>query len=399
VTADASLVETSGQGADSVSAIVTAAYLATVALLIGWFLPFVVDGFASTMGFTERQSGLLVSIDMFGYTVGTIIAAPLLIRISWHRAAFAFLLGIIAANLASCVVRNLPQLLATRGCAGLASGALAAVALGACAQRKNPGSAYGLWQVFQAIAAAGAGFALPGLIEAWTTRVAFVVVAIFAAAGLLLVRFLPAHAVRKVENRSERFVPSRVGGPTLGLAIAAIFLFLTGITAVTAFLAPIGADMHLAPHTVGVAFSIAGVASLLGGVAATRTGDRFGYIGPTALGCLLVSLAYVGYLFANGTAAILIVGTALYYGMYSYVLPYFMGTLAVADPSGRIVALGNAALGAGVTLGPALGGSLLETTGATAQICYVAIGTTVLSFILVLPLQLRTRAVSVTHAA
>lgn len=378
-------------------ATLAAAYLATVPILIGWFLPFLVAGFGA-MGFTQQQSGVLVSADMLGYTVGTLTMSPLLGRVDWRRTAIILLLAIVFANLVACRVGGITGLCCIRVCAGLASGALAAIALGACAQDADPGSAYGLWQTLQAIAAAAAGLTLPALIDSWTNRGAFVVIALLAAAGLLLVRLLPHRAIVGTSADTRAQTRPSSGPGKIFLAVLAIFMFLGATTAVTAFLEPIGTDMGITPRVVGFALSAAGAASLVGGLLATKMGDRAGYLGPTIAGCLLASLAYVGYVVGAPGLLTLTVGTVAYFGAYSYTSAYFMGTLAVADPSGRAVAIGNGALGGGVTLGPVLGGWIMQATSSTGVLCWVATGMTVLSLTLVLPLQLTISAAASPRA-
>jgi predicted MFS family arabinose efflux permease len=363
---------------DGAPAMLAAAYLATVPLLIGWFLPFVVAGFGA-MGFSEQQSGLLVSADMLGYTVGTLAASPFLSKLDWRRASTVLLLAIIAANLIACELAHFPGLFSIRLCAGLASGGLAAIALGACAQGDNPGSTYGLWQTFQAMAAAGAGLALPTLIEIWTARVAFVVIAAIAAAGLLLVRLIPHRANGPPPAVAAGRATASGALGAVSMAIAAIFLFLAATTAVTAFLERIGTGMGIAPRVIGFALSAAGAASLVGGLLATKMGDHRGYLGPTLVGGTLAALAYVAYVIGPIGVSTLVSGTVVYFGAYSYVSAYFMGTLAIADQSGRAVAIGNGALGGGITLGPVLGGWVMEATNSTAVLCWVAAGMTALS--------------------
>lgn len=386
-------VDRSHESTNTLSAMVAAAYLATLPLLMGWFLPFAVAGFSTTMGFTEQQSGLLVSADMLGYTVGTLVTSPLLDRIDWRRACGLLLIVVTLTNLLACAMTGINGLLTVRVCAGLASGALAAFALGACAQSDDPGSTYGLWQTFQAIAAALAGITLPGLIESWTARVVFVLIAILAVAGLLLVQFIPRRPIQsEVVSNSARPVNSRLF--KIAMAVFAVLLLLGATTAVTAFVERIGTQMHVTPQSIGYALSAAGLASLAGGLLAAKLGDRWGYIGPTSAGSALAALAYLTYAIAPSSAATMVAGTVLYFGAYSFVAAYFMGTLALADSSSRAVAIGNGALGAGLTLGPILGAAILSWTGSTDILCYTAAAMTLLGLLLIMPVQFSIRIAS-----
>jgi MFS transporter, DHA1 family, inner membrane transport protein len=376
-------------GASGFMVIAALAYLATVPLLFAWFMPFIVAGFSSNMGFSERSSGSLISADMLGYTLGTLIAARFLQKLNWRRLAQGCLVAVITAYLIACAVTGLHALIAVLLCAGLASGLLSAVALGASGRLGSPEWAYGLWQVFQALAGMFAGLALPGLIAQWSTAAAFAVIVVAAVIGIPLTRAVPLGAPQAPSGT----LIAQPGGSNGSVALLAlgIFLVLGAIAATATYLVRIGAIAGLNGHTVGLALSAGGVASLVGGAAATRLGERFGRIAPTLVGCSFLCVAYIAYASEGAGAGVFICITALYYGAYSYVVPYFLGSLASADASGRSVSLGNAALGAGMTIGPGLGGWIVAGTS-VAALCYVAASATAMAAVLALPLQARLRA-------
>jgi len=49
----------------------------------------------------------------------------------------------------------------------------------------------------------------------------------------------------------------------------------------------------------------------------------------------------------------------LMFGVWCFVLPYFLGLLAALDRSGRSLSLGNAAIGLALMAGPFLGGLII----------------------------------------
>lgn len=353
-------------------------YLCTLPALVIIFLPMLVGGMVEHLGMTAQQAGFVATSDMLGYTIGTVASFFFIHKMNWRLLTVACIAIMAVANGFSGVIGDYETLLAVRFVSGIGGGILTAVTFAAMGQMRDPDSAYGWWLVFQA------AFGFVGFQYFWDISVngGFIVLTVLLILGALLIKFVPQQAI-KHDHEMGKLDKSIVGKAFAG--VFAIFLVYVGLMAEYTYLERIGNEAGLSPDEIGTAFSAMSIAGLAGGGLAAKLGAKFGRLMPSLLGaagCIasfyLFSIEQIG--FTTYAAA-----CCLYFGLWSFLLPYLVGACAAVDNSGRTLALGNAAIGAGLAFGPFIAATLIGENGygilAVVATAFVAVG-----LVLIVPL-------------
>lgn len=353
-------------------------YLCTLPALVIIFLPMLVGGMVEHLGMSAQQSGFVATADMLGYTLGTIASFFFIHRSNWRLLSIACLILMALVNGISGFIGDYHTLLVVRFASGLCGGILTAVLFAAMGQMRDPDSAYGWWL------AAQAAFGFVGFQYFWDISVngGFIVLAVLLLIGLPMVSQVPKSALNP-EQQSQQLDKSLVFKAFAG--IAAILLVYIGLMAEYTYLERIGNNAGLNPDQIGSAFSAMSIAGLVGGLLAAKLGAKFGRLLPALIGAGGCIASF--YLLSAGamSASDFTFACALYFGLWSFLLPYMVGACAAIDPSGRTLALGNAAIGAGLAFGPFIAASLIGENG-YGILAWVAGSFVIVGMLLMLPL-------------
>ncbi|MGB1237923.1 MAG: MFS transporter [Pseudomonadales bacterium] len=353
-------------------------YLCTLPALVIIFLPMLVGGMVEHLGMSAQQAGYVATSDMLGYTLGTIGSFFFIHKLNWRLIAVACIAVMIAANGFSGTISDYQTLLAVRFVSGLGGGILTAITFAAMGQMRDPDSAYGWWLVLQA------AFGLVGFQYFWDISVngGFLVLSALLVLGIFLVPLVPAQANAQ-SSESGSIDKSMLA--KAGLAVLAILLVYIGLMTEYTYLERIGNEAGLSPEEIGTAFSAMSVAGLIGGGLAAKLGAKYGRTIPSLLGVVGAIVSF--YLLSSEQIGFNLYTFAccLYFGLWSFLLPYLVGACAAVDSSGRTLAMGNAAIGAGLAFGPFIAASLISGNDysilATVAAAFVALG-----FIAIVPL-------------
>lgn len=365
-----------------VSSIVAIVFICTLPALVIVLLPMLVGGLVVSLGFTEQQGGYVVTADMAGYTLGTIASFFFIHRANWRMLTLGCLILMVLVNLMSGWVSGMEPLILLRLLSGIGGGIVTAVTFAAMGQFRDPDSAYGLWLVFQAALGGAGSVTLPYIIERWDIGGGFIIFAVLLIVGSLLYRYVPVQALRSAhaDGRIDRHLVK----PT-GLGIFGILVIYIGLMAVYTYLERIGVSSGLSQADVGLCFLGMTVAGLVGGTAAAKFSVAFGRVWPVLIGVIGVLCSFVVLMSGNLGFYLFMFACALYFGMWSFLLPYLVGALAAVDPSGRALALGNAAIGGGLAVGPFIATFLLSNEGYNRLVLF-GIGLVSISYLLLVPL-------------
>lgn len=360
------------------SVIFSNVYLCTLPALVIIFLPMLVGGMVEHLGMTAQQAGFVATSDMLGYTIGTIASFFFIHKINWRVLAIGCIVVMAAANGFSGVIGDYETLIIVRFVSGLGGGVLTAVTFAAIGQMRDPDSAYGWWLVFQA------AFGFVGFQYFWDISVngGFIVLTVLLILGALLIKFVPPQAL-KAEEASKLVDKSLIQKALLG--VFAIFLVYVGLMAEYTYLERIGNLAGLSPDQIGSAFSAMSIAGLAGGGLAAKLGAKFGRIIPAILGTIGCITSFYLFNIDNISANLFTAACCLYFGLWSFLLPYLVGACAAVDKSGRTLALGNAAIGAGLAFGPFIAATLIGDSGYDI-LAFVATGFLIVGFVMILPL-------------
>lgn len=353
-------------------------YLCTLPALVIIFLPMLVGGMVEHLGMSDQQAGFVATSDMLGYTVGTLASFFFIHKVNWRKLSLVCIALMVVANAFSGHISDYNTLLIIRFISGLGGGILTAVTFAVIGQMRDPDSAYGWWLVFQA------GFGLVGFQYFWDISVngGFLVLTSLLLLGGLLFSFIPEQALSKNQNTSKAD-PAVFKKAVSG--VIAILLIYIGLMAIYTYLERIGNQAGLSHDDIGISFSAMSVAGLLGGGVAAKLGSRYGRYIPVTLGTVGCIVSF--YLFTIEQVEFMTYAAAccLFFGLWSFLLPYLMGACAAVDASGRTLAMANAAIGAGLAFGPFIAANLVGENG-YGILAIVSTGFMIAGFLLVLPL-------------
>jgi predicted MFS family arabinose efflux permease len=333
--------------------------------------PFMIGGIIDGLSLSERDAGLIVSVEFVLLAVTAIIVAPILPRLVYRRVGFLAVGLVLLAQGASIFSTSWASLIVLRGLAGIGEGLLYAVSLSIVAsQFRNPDRVYGYFQIVWALGSV-ALFPVAGELT-----VAFAHRGILALAAGLTLAIAPLLLLLRhirTEPGARAAAEKADTSPLRGImTFAAIALYLTASAAIYAFSAPLGERAGLDARAVGYALTIMTLVGLVGAGVATTLNIRWGRTIPITGFCvafILISLTLC--LSRNPTAYVVaLVGSGV---VYYFSIPYLFGMAAALDRNGRWAAAAGSAYLIGFAAGPVVGGAVIEAAGygALAALCIV----------------------------
>src|SRR5512139_89232 len=75
------------------------AFLASAGLFYVNIMPALVDGLIQGAGFTNREAGMVGSSNVYGASLGALVAVFFVKRVNWRRASYFLLIGLISMDL------------------------------------------------------------------------------------------------------------------------------------------------------------------------------------------------------------------------------------------------------------------------------------------------------------
>ncbi len=333
--------------------------------------PFVVAGLMDGMGLSERDAGIVTSIELFALALSAILVAPMLPWLSCRQVCLGAAALTLIAQGASIIAAGWTTLVALRALAGVGEGVLYALSLSIVASHAtNPEKVFGYFQLVWALGSVPLFSAGGEITAAFAHRGIFALlcgVSLALAPLLFQIPDTPA-------SDGTRYGPN--GGITRPLVgatlLTAIVLYISVSAALYAFSTSFGARAGLDTAEVGYILTIATLVGLAGGAAATALNIRWGRALPISVFCLsyaLVALALC--LWQNSTVFVitLVLSVVLYY----FSVPYLFGLAAAIDRSGRWAAAAGSAYLLGFAAGPILGGAVIKSAG-YASLAVVSVG-------------------------
>ncbi|MDB5365176.1 MAG: Major facilitator superfamily 1 transporter [Rhodospirillales bacterium] len=334
-------------------------FAALLALGVGAAAPSIVfPGVVGTLAETGRYGASSAASIVAGEMAGMMVAAALVAwfgaRVAFRRVAALGVAAFILLDLVSAALPALPLLLTLRVLAGVGEGA-AIAAMAAMAAALASAERYFAVSVACNLAIGALLLQVFPASTAYGTGGIFVLLALVAAPSLLLLRALP----RTVADGASAPPPLRL---SRGVAFACIgtLLFFAAISAVWSMVTLAATRAGLAFAESSQVLALATVAGIATGLFVSWLGTRIARRIALLLGTALLALVMATFALGVTASEFLPVTLAL---MVSYVftLPFYFGTIAALDRSGRVMAFAIALQFAGLAAGPALAASLLDS--------------------------------------
>lgn len=347
---------------DPASVVIGAIAFHMIGGLVVQMSPFVVAGLMAGLSLSERDAGIVASVELLALAATAIVIAPFLSRLATRRTGLLALLVTLIAQAASISDTTWTVLVLLRGLAGIGEGVLYAISLSIVASRcGNPEKVFGYFQFACAIASVVL-FSVGGEVTA-----TFAHRGIFALLAVVMLVFAPLlFLVPNTPKAEENDVSSDTGSPAfLGfLLFIAIVLYVTVSAGLFAFSGPLGQRVGLSTSAVGYILTISALVGLIGAGAATVLNVQWGRTLPISAFCFGYGVVVLVLCLWRDPLAygVAVVASAI---LYYFSLPYLFGLAATLDRSGRWAAAAGSAHLLGFAIGPIFAGTEIADTGYT----------------------------------
>jgi len=340
--------------------------------------PMIVGAMVDLLKLTERQAGLVASVELTGLTVGILGMIGALGRVKRSSFAVFAVSAIVLANLTTCFVSSFQWLLPLRFISGLGAAAAFCISSAMASSSAKPEHNFA---VVNAICIAYSGvltLLAPYLLRTFGLTGIMVTISFITVSALLAIPWTRSSqgAIARRAPRLPRNPLTAIPLPVISL-LAMMLLLYTGHGAIWAFQERIGVAAGLSEQSVG---KWLGISMLIWGVSGSllarllslsigRVWPQIISLGASCLAVLLLVFSSTPFSFATSSG---LIAFSWFYG-----LPYQMGMLAARDPEGRAALAGTMMATGGMAAGPALAAMVLvgashRPIGIFAGICYLA---------------------------
>ena len=346
-------------------------------------LPALVQGYLESIALTEREAGLLSSVEMGGMFVAAALLFFLIDRIKWRTLLFVGLLLMAVTNLASMAASTLSPLYIFRFVAGFGAGVIVMVTYAMIGKTLNSDRNFGLAIFFVVLYAAVVFPLVPWALSNYGMPAIFLFFSVFGLFGFPALYWLPDKSAIDVDDLCEdpATLPEEPSVVLKAMMPAALLTFFIGFMAVWIYLFRLGVRYDLGEQSISNALAVSQVFAMAGAfsvVVLTSILRREWALG----GGLLCSIAVFASFFSPSQGIVfftLMVG--LYQFFWNMLHPYLLAALASLDTTGRLIVLGTAMQFLGTAIGPGLAALVLKGES-YGNVLWLGIGMLLLSLAL-----------------
>lgn len=328
------------------------------------FIPFLLGGLVDYRGFALAQAS-----DVIGAGTGGTMLGSLLVLLKGHcwnkkiliRTAFTFLL---IGNSAAMVSYSYPAMLISMFLVGLGSGLALSIGVAILAGYENPPRVFGMTMLVLTTINASTIYFIPVMTGRHGLNAIFFVMLFYLLLAIIVTVYLRRAYFQNLQAIITNSIDKTTGIYRFEavLAIAATFFLFSAVASFLPFVERMAADAGVNSATIGKGFSLAMFAGGCAGVLASIIGDRYGYLKPLFVSCVLLFVGAIAVTsrLTEETALLLI---PLFQFSYLFMVTFNNSSLAALDITGRVLVFGIFMETCGWFLGPLLAGQVLRAGG------------------------------------
>ena len=355
---------------DSVHALSMVCLIGAIAWIPVVMLPIFVGTYIDHLGFSDETSGWVVSANIAGIGLISLIVSLRCHHWSMRRVAACGLVLVVLTDLSTLFVNSLAVFTALRFLSGIGSGAAIAAATVAVGRLAVPDRGYGMFGAFVYGVQATGMFSLPLLLPDIGYGGFVVVISGLALLALILTPVLDIYTWQKDSGETEVEMKVLLHW-TVILTILAFCIYGIANGGFWAFSERIGLDAGLDHETIGMVLGIGAIEGIAGSMLVYWIEVRFGRLLPLSVGIGMLIL--VMFILINvRTEMDYIIAMLIFTGCYSITIPYFLSIQADIDPGGTVVLFGQFMNLVGISIGPALAGTLIGISGVYTTVLWMA---------------------------
>ncbi len=370
------------------------AFLATAGLFYVNIMPALVDGLIEGLGFSNRQAGIVGSVNVYGAAVGALGAVFLVRLLPWRLTATLLLFGLLLADLLSIIINTPTLMIALRFAHGCIGGALVGVGFAVISRTREADRTFGYMLSVQ-FGLGGLGLMyLPGLVPEYGTTALFMSLIAFSLVTLLMLPFLDDYPVEPPPLPgldAARNPESKVNVPLLALALVATFLFQAANMGIYAYIIGMGKFFGLESPFISQTLGVAAWIGIAGSIAVILLSTRFGRLLPVT-GAIGLTAAGTWILHYSDVKALFWIANVGVGVTWAFVISYLLGMCSSFDSTGQMAALGGFASKMGLASGPMIA-ALVMGADNYALLLNLGVGALLLSLVCVIaPARILDRA-------
>jgi predicted MFS family arabinose efflux permease len=336
-------------GPDSPAAIAAAVALSVIAMAVFLVLPLFVGAAAEDLGLDPRQVGFLSSGVGAGVVISSAIMIMIVRRVAWRPTAALAAVLILVPMALSTLADDVRLFIALQTIAALGTGSAYSLALTILSDGARPDRAFGYSIAAQVSFQVVGMLLLPHLIGSFGLDGLLILFVAMEAAALALVHLLP-DVGRPVAAGP---LAASVFRPQVLMALGGCFFFFFNVGVVWTYIERMAVLAGFGPTQIGTSLALGVSVGIPGALLASWCGDRYGRLGPLAVGAAGTVVAVI--LLSEGMSLpSYVIAAALYNFVWNFSLTFQYATVNAVDETGRSVAVAPAFHGAGATAGPAL---------------------------------------------
>ena len=369
------------QELDSTRGLASLIFPASVAVMIPFLSPVIVGGLVDAAGWSERQAGLLISVEMGAFAWSGVAGVLWLNRAPWRVVSLAACALLLAANLASCFVTSEAALMGWRTVSGIGAGTLIALCYGALARTRKPHRNYAIFSMNQMALAIVCLAFLPvaingnegdpnsmaavvlgalGITQALGMNAFFTTMLVLGLLGTVCVAlWIPARPEKPQTPEGKAAHTNWLFAIAMLVAIFALMVSQQGLWT---YAERIGVSADISRSSVAGVLTLGALAGLVGASTASAVGDRFSrplvitVIVALHLGALAVFLFEL-------TAFTFLLGILLHKFTWNFMIPYQLGIMALIERGGTAAILSTFITSTGVSAGAAIAAFMVTDFG------------------------------------
>lgn len=342
------------------------------AIFIGWqgvmAVPIQIGALVDGLGMSERDSGLLGTIEITTVALVTMLLAARIGLWSKPRVAIAGLVLVIGGQLLTVVAPGYLLLTICRLSVGVGAGLIYGAACSCIAGIQEGDRIFAWGMGLGQIALAGLLFSLPFAQSFGVVAGVFVTLAVTAGVfGVMLPRVPDGREIVSDTSDAE----ARVSLSMIVLFFAALTLFNIAIGMLWGFVERRADELQMDPAQLGLILAALPIGGIVGSMTAGFIGGKFGRLRPLAgallactLACFTVSAVSVDVALI---LAILVLGVC-----ELFVVAFMIGTASTMDTAGRYSTLAGGATLLTYGFGPGIGGLLSHWGLSASAICFAS---------------------------
>ncbi len=344
---------------DGAAAVLAMVMLSNSASLTGLVSPAIVFDFTQRFHMIPRHAATLVSAELGGITVATLLSIWLVARFDRRLQGGLAILVAITGQLATFATTSFSLLILARAVAGFGAGIAYSVAIAAMSGTVDADRNFSFSMASNAIVVtlmlALTAFFTFG-VQAGRVMVAFILLYLLTA---LCLPWLPRRAIAVAAEAAK---PSNTAPFSLFSALVGLlgmFLISTSYGAVWPSIGVIGLQRGDTAQTIASAFALVGFGGIAAGFVAAWCSGRL----PRSVLMAVGALGFAAAVFALTlplSFAVIAVATTFF---WTFGIPFYFGTMASLDPTGRLTVLTTAMIPFGIAAGQLITAALTAMPG------------------------------------